>query len=285
MLNTKQYITIGLVGVLMVILYSLDIKGLVKPDEADDATEKQTTSASAVNNNQEVSAESVTSMSKQMINASLAADIDKLEKEANSTSGAEKAALRKQIAEKWDDVNQPAAAAFSYEEIAEAQPNYANWLITGDRFSEGYQHYRDTSVTLGLLNKSIKAYNKALEFDANSLDAKTGLGVAYVSGTQKPMEGIQLLLGVVKEDPKNLKANMNLGTFSMKSGQFQKAVDRFKTVIAVKPTPEAWFYLGTAYENLGQKTEAILAYQKSKELAADPSLTEFVDRKIKELNN
>ena len=71
----------------------------------------------------------------------------------------------------------------------------------------------------------------------------------------------------------------------MKSGQFQKAVDRFKTVISVNPTPEAWFYLGTSYENLGMKPEAILAYQKSKELAADPSLTDFVDRKIKELSN
>jgi cytochrome c-type biogenesis protein CcmH/NrfG len=99
------------------------------------------------------------------------------------------------------------------------------------------------------------------------------------------MKGISLLLGVVKEDPKNIKANMNLGMFSMKSGQFQKALDRFKTVISVSPTPEAWFYLGTSYENLGMKSEAVLAYQKSKELAADPSLSDFVDRKIKELSN
>jgi uncharacterized protein HemY len=76
---------------------------------------------------------------------------------------------------------------------------------------------------------------------------------------------------------------MNLGMFSMKSGQFQKAVDRFKTVIEVQQTPEAWFYLGTSYENLGMKSDAVLAYQKSKELAADPSLSDFVDKKIKEL--
>jgi cytochrome c-type biogenesis protein CcmH/NrfG len=99
------------------------------------------------------------------------------------------------------------------------------------------------------------------------------------------MQGIQLLLGVVKEEPKNLKANMNLGMFSLKSGQFQKAIERFKTVIEVNPTPEAWFYLGTSYENLEMKSDAILAYQKSKELAADPSLSNFVDRKIKELSN
>ena len=32
MMKSKQYIVIGLVGVLMVFLYSLDIKGLVKQE-------------------------------------------------------------------------------------------------------------------------------------------------------------------------------------------------------------------------------------------------------------
>lgn len=282
-MKTKQYIAIGVVGLMMVVLYSLDIKGLIKPDEPEQQGEMQSTAATA--DATEVSAESVTSVSKQMISASLAADITKLEAEAKSADGEKRIELQKQIAKKWDDVNQPAAAAFSYEEIAKAKPTYENWLITGDRFTDGYQNYVDTTVTSGLVNGAINAYNKALELNANSLDAQTGLGVAYVSGSANPMEGIQLLLGVVKEDPKNLKANTNLGLFSMKSGQFQKAVDRFRTVIDVKPTPEAWFYLGTSYENLGQKAEAILAYQKSKELAADPNLTEFVDRKIKELSN
>ncbi|MBK0384372.1 tetratricopeptide repeat protein [Pedobacter sp. SD-b] len=282
MLKSKQYILIASVGLLMVILYNLDIKGLVKPK---DDRGMQTTATAAPEKISAVSYKSVSDVAKQSINASLASDIEKLEDKAKGASGAGLAAIQKQIAQKWDDLNQPAPAAFAYEAVAKLEPNYNNWIITGDRFTDGYQNFRDTTATAGLLNKAITAYNKALEINPNSLDAKTGLGVAYVTGTQNPMQGIQLLLGVVKEDPKNVKANMNLGMFSMKSGQFQKAVDRFKTVIDVKPTPEAWFYLGTSYENLGMKPEAILAYQKSKELAADPSLSEFVDRKIKELNN
>ncbi len=281
MLRTKQYILIGSVAVLMVILYSLDIKGLVKPKGNRGM---QNTATAGGQPMADVSAESVSTLSKQMINASLAADIEKLEEEAKNKSGEVLAQVEKQIAQKWDDVNQPAAAAFAYEAVAEVEKTYPAWLVTGDRFTDGYQNYRDTAATAGLLNKAINAYNKALELNPKSLDAQTGLGVAYVTGTQNPMQGIQLLLSVVKEDPKNVKANMNLGLFSMKSGQFEKAVDRFKTVIAEKPTPEAWFYLGTSYENLGMKPEAILAYQKSKELAADPSLSDFVDRKIKELN-
>lgn len=282
MLKAKQYILLGSVAILMVALYSLDIKGLVKPEENEGM---QNTATAGNKPTAEVSAESITTASKEMISANLATDITNLEKQAQNASGDELIALKKQLAQKWDDVNQPAAAAFYYEAIAEAEKTYEAWLTTGDKFTDGYQNYRDTTATAGLLNKAIGAYNKALALNPKSLDAQTGLGVAYVTGTQNPMQGIQLLLAVVKEEPKNLKANMNLGMFSMKSGQFQKAIERFKTVIEVNPTPEAWFYLGTSYENLEMKSEAILAYQKSKELAADPSLSNFVDRKIKELNN
>ena len=283
MLKAKQYILLSSVAILMVILYSMDIKGLIKPEENEGM--QNTVTAGDNKPVAEVSAESITSLSKEMISANLATDISNLEKQIKTSSGDEVITLQKQLAQKWDDVNQPAASAFSYEAIAEAEKTYQSWLIAGDRFTDGYQNFRDTTATAGLINKAIFAYKKALELNPKSLNAQTGLGVAYVTGTKNPMQGIQLLLGVVKVEPKNLKANMNLGMFSMKSGQFQKAIERFKTVIEVNATPEAWFYLGTSYENLDMKSEAILAYQKSKELAADPSLSNFVDRKIKELNN
>jgi len=70
----------------------------------------------------------------------------------------------------------------------------------------------------------------------------------------------------------------------MRSRQFDKAVDRFKTVIEIKPSAEAWFYLATSYENIGLKAEAIKAFQESKKIAADPSLSQFIDRKVGELS-
>jgi uncharacterized protein HemY len=99
------------------------------------------------------------------------------------------------------------------------------------------------------------------------------------------MMGINLLVYFVKNDPKNLKANLNLGLFSMKSGQYEKAVERFKTVISLAPSAEAWFYLASSYENMGMKSDAIGAYLKTKEIAADPNMSQFVDRKVNELSN
>jgi tetratricopeptide (TPR) repeat protein len=99
------------------------------------------------------------------------------------------------------------------------------------------------------------------------------------------MQGIGLLLQVVSKDPNNLKANFSLGLFSMKSGQYQKAINRFKTVVSIKPGGEAYFYLAQAYQNLQLKKEAIEAYIQSKKYIDDPQTLTSIDHIIKDLTN
>ena len=277
MLKKQQILIIGATVILMGVLLSLNIKGLVKPQEEAAASTPASAPVAVF------TVEQASDIARQDLNANLAQQIKDLEAELKSSADDEKLDVQKKLAQNWDDVNKPAAAAFYYEMIAVKESNFKNWLTAGDRFTEAYQNTQDSLTQPALIQKATVAYQKAVELDKNSLDAKTGLGMAYVNGSANPMEGIQLMLGVVKEDPKNIKANLNLGLFSMKSGQFDKAVERFKTVVAQKSDPEAWFYLASSYENLGMVDNAITAYLKCKELAADPSLGQFVDRKIKEL--
>lgn len=278
MLKGKQIAVIGLVALLMGLLFSLDIKGLVK-EEGQHAGE----AAQEASQVQTLSLESISEAGKQTLSGDLAQQISDLENKLKLASGSEKIDLQKQLAQKWDDVNLPAPAALYYEEVAQTTKSYADWLKTGNLFTTAYQNTQDSIAQPALVQKAIGAYQKALEQQPESLDAKTGLGVAYVSGTPNPMQGIQLLREVVAKDPENVSANMNLGLFSMKSGQFDKAVNRFKTVLAKESKPETWLYLAMAYESLGDKENAITAYTKGKELAADPSVDKLVDKKLEEL--
>lgn len=281
MLNRKQIIVIGSVVVLMGLLLSLDIQGLVKPEENAPSSNATATSAPV----KSVSVDEVSATAKEALNASLKKQLSDLEAKLKSASEGEKLTIQKQLAQQWDDVNQPTPAAFYYELIAEKELNFESWLKAGDKFTDAYQQSMDTLVQPALVQKAISSYQNADKIKPNTLEVKTGLGIAYVSGTPNPMQGITLLLDVVKQDPKNLKANLNLGLFSMKSGQFDKAVERFKTVIDVAPSAEAWFYLASSYESMDMNTEAIAAYLKTKEIAADPNMSQFVDRKITELSN
>ncbi len=277
MFSAKQIAVIALIAVLVAALFSLKIKGLQK-EEASKPTPAAKEQAVVA-----LSLEQVSESAKQTINASLAAEITSLETALKNADEPSKLALYKQLAQKWDDVNVATPSAFYKELVAQTESSYENWVIAGDQLTTAYQTTQDSTSQPALVQKAITAYQAALKLNPASLDAKTGLGTAYVSGTPNPMQGITLLLDVVKQDPKNIKANTNLGLFAMRSGQFDKAVTRFKTVIEQKPDPEAWFYLATSYENLGQNKDAILAYEKSKELAANPGLSNFVDQKIQAL--
>jgi len=277
MFSAKQIAVIALIAVLVAALFSLNIKGLQK-EEASKPTPAAKEQAVVA-----LSLEQVSESAKQTINASLAAEITTLETALKNADEPSKLALYKQLAQKWDDVNVAIPSAFYKELVAQTESSYENWVLAGDQLTTAYQTTQDSTSQPTLVQKAITAYQTALKLNPASLNAKTGLGTAYVSGTPNPMQGITLLLEVVKQDPKNIKANTNLGLFAMRSGQFDKAVTRFKTVIEQKPDPEAWFYLATSYENLGQNKDAILAFEKSKELAANPGLSNFVDQKIKAL--
>lgn len=281
MLNRKQVVVVCSAVVLMGVMLSMDIQGLVKPKNESTGIP----AGQAAPPVKDFSLEEVSALSKQSLTANLKKQVTDLEAILKSASENEKVDLYKKIAQQWDDLNQAAPAAFYYELIAQKEPGFTPWLKTGDKFTEAYQQTADTLMQPALVQKAIQAYQQADKLQPNTPEVKTGLGIAYVSGTPNPMQGIQLLLEVVKNDPKNVKANLNLGLFSMKSGQYEKAVDRFKTVIAQAPSAEAWFYLASSYENMGMKSDAIGAYLKTKEIAADPNMSQFVDRKVNELSN
>jgi len=285
MMNTirsKQTIIVAAVILLAVFLFTRDIKGLVKPKQetAGAPAAGQLTSASSTINLTEVS-----TAAKNSINANLATEITTLENAYQTASENEKVNSARILAEKWDDVEQVIPSALYLEIIANKEHNLTNWLAAGGRLMKAFDNTQDSLLSPVLLQKANTAYTNAVALDSANLEAKTGLGITIVNGMGAPMSGIAMLLDVVKKDPKNMKASMSLGTFAIKSGQFDKAITRFNDIIAIKPSPDAYFYLATAYENLGKNKEAVDAYLNSKKLAANPTLSSFIDKKVVELKN
>jgi tetratricopeptide (TPR) repeat protein len=280
-MNVKQIVVVVAIVGICAYLYHLNPKGLFKPKETRTNAGVASDKPAAAN----VNVATVSATAKVAVGAALSGKMNDLENQLKAASGDKKLALQKQLATSWDDVNQPAPAAFYYQAVARAEDKAQDWLNAGDRFNNAFKSSQDTTLQPVFISNAVEAFQNALKLSPESLEAKTGLGVAYVNGGAMPMQGIALLLEVVKKDPKNLDANLNLGMFSMKSGQYEKAIDRFKTVIAVKPGFEPYYYLAQAYTQIGKKTEAIAAYQKCKELMPDQVFGQRIDQYIKELKN
>jgi tetratricopeptide (TPR) repeat protein len=282
-MKQKQIVVIVAVVAVIGYLYSLPpVKG-----STESSVKKGTGSvARADKPSSNVTITTVSATAKAIIGDSLTAKINGLENQLkNAATDADKLALQQKLAKQWDLINQPAPAAFYYQAIARTQNTADSWILAGNHFNDAYKLTQDTSAQPIFDANAVEAFQVATKLDPNNLDAKTGLGIAYVNGGGPPMQGIGLLLDVVKQDPNNRRAELNLGMFAMKSGQYEKAVDRFKTMIAQKAEVEPYFYLAESYKQLGMKNEAIDAYQKCKAMMPDPTFDQKINEYIKELKN
>jgi Tfp pilus assembly protein PilF len=116
--------------------------------------------------------------------------------------------------------------------------------------------------------------------------ARTAEAVALVQG-QDPMRGIMMLREIVQEDPANAEAHWQLGLFSVQSGQYDKALERFKKVVELDADgyPDVWFYLGRTYATLDSIPQAVASFEKYRTLAQDTAIINGVDRFLQELKN
>ena len=96
-------------------------------------------------------------------------------------------------------------------------------------------------VIFSLPRTPFKAEEVVVEGEQSALDAKVDEAVAIIqNGEGAPMQAIGMLLDVLKEDPNHEKALLWLGNFSMMSGQWEKAVDRFHQLSQLRPEVEIY---------------------------------------------
>jgi tetratricopeptide (TPR) repeat protein len=99
-----------------------------------------------------------------------------------------------------------------------------------------------------------------------------------------PMKGILLLKEVEADEPQNEEALFYLGEFSVKSGQFDKAIPRFVKLVEMKPqVPQYWFKLAQVYELNKNSDKAVSAYQTFINFDTDSIIVEDVRARIKKL--
>lgn len=87
---------------------------------------------------------------------------------------------------------------------------------------------------LVLPKQPASALAKVVKTTTNADSLKLQQGIELVNGPN-PMEGITLLRELIQKDSTNVDAQYYLGLFSVKSGQLDKAEQRFETVLALRP--------------------------------------------------
>ncbi len=127
---------------------------------------------------------------------------------------------------------------------------------------------------------------KALVINPKNDSAKINLGACYLFGnlSDNPMQGITKIKEVVDKDSTNAYGQFILALGGKKSGQYDKAIERFLTVINIQPNHiEAMIHLAECYELTDQKALAIEWYTKVSNSVNIPEAKEAISKRIKEL--
>jgi len=192
-----------------------------------------------------------------------------------------------QLASYWMDTlhNEIIGAYYTGEaaklENSEKKLTFAAHLLLGNMMSA-----TDASMQRWLATQAKQLFDKALTINPGNDSSKIGVGVCYMFGniSDSPMQGILAIKQIADKDSNNLYAQMMLGLGGIQSGQYDKAAERFLTVVKKQPgNIEAILNLAGTYERMGNKAEAVKWYENALNYIQIPQAKKDIEERIKSL--
>ena len=194
-----------------------------------------------------------------------------------------KAELLKDLSSRWLKLGQPAIAADYLRQLADLFPSYDGYMIAGNLFLDQIATEQRDEIRTNIVYGARYCFDQAETQKPMDLDARIGKASVIVEGTTNPMEGVMMLREIDASNPGNEKVNLQLGRFSMMSGQYDKAVQRFTAVLEKDSLNlQSRFLLAQSYLGLNDTVKALQALEEAKSLA-DAPMKEQIQAQINNL--
>jgi tetratricopeptide (TPR) repeat protein len=196
-------------------------------------------------------------------------------------------AVYKQLTNFWrDTIHQHLLEAYYLGETAKLENSEKNITFAAHLFLEELLSEDDPALQNWLATNAKSLFEKSLQLNPANDSSKIGMGACYMFGniSNNPMEGISAIREVVEKNPDNIYGQMMLGLGGIRSGQYDKAIERFLIVAKKQPgNIEAVLHLAETYDRKGDKPNAITWYRKAGTMVAIPEAKRAIEERIKAL--
>ncbi len=176
--------------------------------------------------------------------------------------------------------------AYYTGEAAKLENSEKNLTFAAHLFLENLMTEGEPAMQYWLASNAKVLFEKAIGLNPTNDSSKIGLGACYIFGniSDNPMQGIIPVRDVVQKNPDNIFGQMVLALGGKKSGQYDKAIERFNIIVQKQPENiEAVFNLAECYDLKGDKPNAITWYAAAKKLVKVPEAQKELDKRITEL--
>ncbi|MEY4875335.1 MAG: hypothetical protein RL708_484 [Bacteroidota bacterium] len=282
-MNIKPFhlVLLGIALIALLFFFS-KTKGPEKPIAEDGHTNSSTKNEAAST----VDYNSFIAEAKKNISADKVRTIDSFEKQlANATSIDVKKEVTQQLITTWKAAGSKIITAEYAKQLAYLTQQPKDYAQAGDYLVIAFETAADSTLSKQLGNEAFEVLQKAIETDTTNIDNKVNMAACLMESRNQIMDGVPILLEIVKKSPNHLKANFILAKFAVVSGQYDKAITRLERLISNNPTyTDAYLVLANAYSSKGDAQKAKATLQKCQQQTTDVRVKTELNKLIKQFN-
>jgi Flp pilus assembly protein TadD len=207
--------------------------------------------------------------------------------QTQNATGTNAIGLYKQAATFWGDtVHNHILGAYYLGKAAQLENSEKNLTFAARLLLDEVMQGAEPALQSWMANEAKGFFEKLVAQNPNNDSAVIAIGACYMFGNiaANPMEGILKVRSIAEKDPNNMYAQLMLGLGGLRSGQLDKAIERFLKVTEKQPSNiEATLLLADAYDRKGDKKNAVSWYRKASNLIQIPEAKKDIEERIKTL--
>lgn len=182
--------------------------------------------------------------------------VDKVEAEvASSENDVERVVALKQLSSLWYNAGQTPVSGIYAEQVAEIEKADTAWSVVGATFYNALIASQEQSLRDFCAQHAKRAFEKAAELNPDKPEHNVNLALVYAENPppDNPMKAVLLLRDLEKKYPESPAVYNALGRLAIKTGQWQRAIDRLEKAWSLDKTNfNTPCLLAKAYEGAGQ---------------------------------
>jgi tetratricopeptide (TPR) repeat protein len=181
----------------------------------------------------------------------------------------EKVEILKDISAFWFQEGQLPVAGVIAEQVAQIEKTDSSWSVAGGTFFTALVESREEQMRDFCAQHAVLAFEKAASLAPERVEHRVNLALVWAENPDpnNPMQAVMMLRELETKHPDNPSVYNALGRLAIKTGQWQRAVDRLEKSWSLnKNNPNTPCLLARAYEGLGNKEKAteFLAFCKGR---------------------
>jgi tetratricopeptide (TPR) repeat protein len=159
----------------------------------------------------------------------------------------------------WVRANKPQVAGVYAEQIAQRERTAMAWSVAGATFHAGINKANESEIARKYCaEQAKKAFESAISLEPENAEHRINLALVFADApSDNPMQAVQMLRDLEGKYPENPAVYNALGRLAIKTGQWERALQRLEKAFSLAPDNQNTIcLLAVAYEGAGNASKS-----------------------------